>query len=443
MFRYKALQKISTPEDLTRNIQVTNYTLWVLAVLLGVFLAGFIAWACVANLSTRVQGVGLFLPYGGRIIDASAPYTNTLKIIKVDVGDYVEKGDALAEFSSVDKEKALNTAQRNLTLDRELHKKVDDSIKEDRIQRAKDLKKRLTNIRAELASTRREVQETKASYENSHKLFDDKLITQSSLSNKRLAYTNARKEAHNLESRIDTIKQNDLEKRNQEDLRLTKLEQSIARNEDRYEIALSTIAALNVLAPVSGEVVEIKAPEGVLLSAGSPFLSIMTNTNRRSFTSIRMAEGSINDTGTPLISFIQTSQRNEVEFIAYVNAQNGKKIKPGVQSQIEVDYLDRNEFGMVEGVIISVSEFPITSSGIQSKIANQALVNQFTKQGTLYEVRVQLKRDLGSKNGFAWTSSKGAEEDQISVGSLGNIEFIVETRKPITLLLPLLRSFFN
>ncbi len=444
MFRYNAMRKMSSPEDLTKNIAIVNYWNWLFLVIAWLFMAVLVAWSCIADISTRVRGSGIFLPSGGRIVDASAPFSNSLEKVFFNVGDYVESGQVIAQFSSSVRQKDLRNAQRNLQQAKDLYEQNRRSIATNRERRNANLEKRRTNIGAEIESTRLTVDEADKGYRDSLNLFNQSLITQTTLSNKRLGYTKSRSELYALQTRRDSLNQTETEKQYQEDLRLTELKQSITRQEDSYQSAQSNLKELQVLAPVDGEVLEIKAPEGSLLQAGVPFLSIMTGTARRNFTSIIMVEGSVGDDNLGLLSLVQTNQRTPLEFIAYVDAANGKRIVRGTELQVEVDYLNRNEYGMIQGVAANVSELPITAAGIESKLANKALVQQFTRAGgALYEVRVKLKSDPASKNGLAWTARRGAEEDKINIGSLGTVEFILEKRKPITLVIPLLRSWFT
>jgi len=288
VFRFNALQKISSPEDLTKNIQITNYWYWLLLLIMGAFLAGFVVWACVADISTRIRGSGIFLPYGGRVVDASAPFTDTLENVFYNPGDYVEKGDTIAQFRSSARQKALSNAQRNLLLAEQLHEQNELNISEDRRRRGRNLAKQVENLTTEIQTARAAVEEARQNFDDSRTLFNRNLITQTTLTNKRQAYTNARSELHAMQTRLDRLNQAEFEKRYQEDLRLTELRQAITREEARRQAAVQNLEELKVLAPVEGEVLEIKAPEGALLQAGTPFMSIMTNTVKRNFTSIIM-----------------------------------------------------------------------------------------------------------------------------------------------------------
>lgn len=443
LFRQNAMKKMSSPEDLTKGIQITNYWQWLLMWIAWGFLIALFIWACVADISTRVRGTGIFLPHGGRVVDASAPFSNTLDKIFYTVGDYVEKGEVIAQFTSSTRKRELGHVERDLRQAEQLYRENQDTINKNRERRNLNLAKLIETITEETGAVSLSLEESKKNYEDSLRLFNENFITQTTLSNKRLTYTKTQSELHALQTRRDQLNQTEYEKQHQEDLRLTELRQAVTRQEDRRQTARRNIEELEVLAPVSGEVMEIKAPEGALLQVGTPFMSVMTNTAKRNFTSIVMVEGSAGDDNIGLLNLVQTNKNTELEFIAYVNATSGKKITRGTELQIEVDYLSRNEYGMVEGTAVSVSELPITAAGIRSKLANKALVDQFTRTGALYEVRVRLKHDPSSKNGLSWTSRRGAEESFINIGSLGSAEFILEKRKPISLLIPLLRSFFT
>ena len=52
LFRKKAIEKISSPDQLTDYLRVTNPSVWIVLAAIAVFLAGLISWACVGDLET-------------------------------------------------------------------------------------------------------------------------------------------------------------------------------------------------------------------------------------------------------------------------------------------------------------------------------------------------------------------------------------------------------
>lgn len=55
LFRKKTMDRISSPEDLTDYLRVTNPGIWVVLISVIVLLTGIIVWAAVGTLETRVE----------------------------------------------------------------------------------------------------------------------------------------------------------------------------------------------------------------------------------------------------------------------------------------------------------------------------------------------------------------------------------------------------
>ena len=55
LFRQKAIDKMSSPDELTDYLKVTSPSVWAVLVAVVVLLAGIIAWACVGTLPTGAQ----------------------------------------------------------------------------------------------------------------------------------------------------------------------------------------------------------------------------------------------------------------------------------------------------------------------------------------------------------------------------------------------------
>ena len=55
LFRKKAMERISSPEQLTDYLHVTTPSIWILLSAVVLFLIGMIAWSCVGTLETRVD----------------------------------------------------------------------------------------------------------------------------------------------------------------------------------------------------------------------------------------------------------------------------------------------------------------------------------------------------------------------------------------------------
>ncbi len=55
LFRKKTLDRISSPEDLTDYLKVTNPSIWIILLAVIVLLAGIFVWSCVGTLETTAK----------------------------------------------------------------------------------------------------------------------------------------------------------------------------------------------------------------------------------------------------------------------------------------------------------------------------------------------------------------------------------------------------
>ena len=67
LFREKALKKISSPEQLSDHLRVTNPSVWLILVVVLLLLAGLIAWAGVATIETTVDAKVVFIDGIGEV----------------------------------------------------------------------------------------------------------------------------------------------------------------------------------------------------------------------------------------------------------------------------------------------------------------------------------------------------------------------------------------
>ena len=57
LFRQKAIDNMSTPEDLTDYLKVTNPGVWAVLAAIVLLLVGLLVWACVGTLETKATAV--------------------------------------------------------------------------------------------------------------------------------------------------------------------------------------------------------------------------------------------------------------------------------------------------------------------------------------------------------------------------------------------------
>jgi len=156
-----------------------------------------------------------------------------------------------------------------------------------------------------------------------------------------------------------------------------------------------------------------------------------------------VSPGDVVDPGKALaiIAPIESNDKPIIAFV-YVNPADGKRIRIGMQTQINPASFRPEEYGYMLGEVISVSELPATLEGMSRVLKNEQLARDLIKNGVPFEVRIELLTDKYNPSGFQWSSSRGPEAE-INAGMLLNAKVIVKRMRLINFLIPQFDRFFT
>ncbi len=163
-----------------------------------------------------------------------------------------------------------------------------------------------------------------------------------------------------------------------------------------------------ITAPYSGKILEVKLNRGDILNPGEAIVSI-----EQSGAALRDLEG-----------------------IIYVSAYDGKKLMPGMEVKISPSFVKKEEYGFIQGRVISVSEFPATYQRMMSVLGSQELVEMFATNGAPIEVRVELLAEQNNFSGLKWTSPDGPPV-KINSGTLSTGSITIGSQRPIEMVIPI------
>jgi hypothetical protein len=115
----------------------------------------------------------------------------------------------------------------------------------------------------------------------------------------------------------------------------------------------------------------------------------------------------------------------------------GKRIHLNSPVEMSLSRDIQNQFGSIQGKVISISLFAVSKENIYNKIQNKVLVDYlFNQNSAVIEVIVQPDNDPANPTQFVWTSGVHPSLE-ISSGTVGDLEATVEATKPIFYLIPL------
>jgi len=366
LFRKKALDSLSTPENLKEPMRLLNPGLWV-TLISSIGFGGFILfWAVFGTLPIRVKGRGiLYSPNSMFISQPEVPAR--VKNILVDVGDCIGKNDTLAELDVYKLELAKNQIKK--TLD----KLISDSEFENRLESAQlNLKEKEYNRYSQLINNGAVSKMKFEEIELSFKSLKAQLIKQK-----------IRREQRILSNELEFQKLNN-------------------------EIKKSSL----ITSKVDGCIVGSNVKNGQLVNPGDRVFELRSESELSSLTSY-----------------------------AFLPTKDVKRLKIGQQVKITPTTIKKQRHGGITGNILTINPLAISKEDLFTKFANDSIVSKIldSKSEPVIQITTTLNKDENSISGYDWGGSKGPNLNLTS-GTMTEISVIVEQRKPITYVIPLLRD---
>ena len=154
---------------------------------------------------------------------------------------------------------------------------------------------------------------------------------------------------------------------------------------------------------------------------------------------IPIRQGDFVQQGTTIAIIDTAGDENPIEALVYFSGADGKKLVPGMKIGLIPGTIKQEEYGYIMGIVMDVSEFPVSDNYLVSRLQNMALANTFHQIMNPIEARVSIVPDPSTYSGYKWSSSKGPEQ-KIGSGFICEATVTTETHRPISLLIPSLKK---
>lgn len=139
----------------------------------------------------------------------------------------------------------------------------------------------------------------------------------------------------------------------------------------------------------------------------------------------------------PLLSFeVLRAGTRELETFLFVPAEQGQKIAPGMDVQVDPFMVNREEYGFINGKVMSVSEYPVSAQWMINLLENEELVRFFSGAGAPVLVRVELIPESENISGYQWSVGEGPPA-RLDSGTLISGAVIIKEEPPINKIIPL------
>ena len=401
----------SSADRLDRMLVVTSAKGWIALLSILVIVIGFGAWSFVGEYSTYVEARGLLLSRDGRVVDAIATGRGRLDAITVDAGDEIEKDAVVALI--VNEELAEQYANILALIDERLI--ALDSLRsaiaeEEKIAHTNNERRRTSLDDLEITAQAM-LDVARASFDGTEQLYEEGIVSRLELLRAQQEFNQAQRSSIEFNRERGSLEAVEISQKNENAARIREMQAQVQAAERQARELEILMTAGKVVAPVSGQVIEVKAATGSLVIPGQAVASIRTGAD-------------------------------ELDVLLYVPPSAGEQIEVGMESLVSPVTVRRQEFGAIRGVVETISSFPVSFEGMVAVLQNQNLARTFSEDGPPYAGRISLLSDPATASGFVWTSPR-ASSQTLAAGTLVSVEVKTRSQPPITLAIPLLREWLG
>ena len=413
IFRERAVDSASSPESINRVAPIASARLWVLLVGAGAVVATFTAWGFFGSIPLTVRGTGILIE-GSMVVAAEAPADGRIGDLLAKPGDRVEQGQVLAviahpllEAQRIDAENAaarLREQDANLTAAEDVANAafsasmdIRDSECRHRIDRA-----------AAIAFEFNQAVKAKRDRVRQGLLPESELLE---IANATLEFERSLSEARSELLRFQAERTEASIRRQQDQQR----RENVISEADALigQLAARMSAEQHVIAPRAGKLVQLTCSPGDGVHKGNT------------------------------VAIISDVGDGRLRCYAFFPLTEGKRVHMDMRAHVEPSIADRERFGVISSVVRDVEPVVGTRERFL-RIINGPEVAQDIEQhseGTVSAV-IDLELDAASPTGLRWTGGVGYTQ-QLTPGTLCEVDVVTEDVAPISLLIPWLQQAFS
>ena len=419
LFRESALERLSSPEQLDQQLQVTSPKGWIALLALWGVLAAVILWSIIGTVPTREEGRGIIVVGGGLKVVVS-PGKGRLRSIDIEVDDLIEPGDIVGTISQQNLQDELDEARsRLLELQAQnvTHLEFDEREESLQASLATVDRKRLQQT-IDFAGDR--IERLRTRHEIVQDLLTGGMMTEIDLHEVEQDIETASLDREKARLEIQQLEARDENATFQRQRERMKRENEVERLQSTSDLLAGRLSRESqVVSQVAGRVVEIRAALQTEVDIGDAIL---------------LVEPTGSDVGG-------------LEAILYVSAATGKRVKVKTDENgeemvvhISPSTVKREEYGSMLGVVSYVAKVPTSKPAMEARLGDKDLAETLTREiGLPLEIRVVLIRSDQTLSGYRWTTSDGPPT-VITAGTLCSGSVTIRTQRPVELLIPFIKK---
>lgn len=410
LFRKKALKRLASPEQLDQLLQVTTPKSWLALISIFLIFIYLMGWSILGRIPTKIACQGI-LTKGNDITQIMSEEKGQIAKIHVNENEYIEKGTLLMVIEQTDLEEALQNAKMNLYQAQQELNKYQVFVKDISTVKKQYYASKQTWLENLIVQLKQEASQLENLLRNKELLYKKSLITKDNLLETKNDYNELLIKIVTNENDLKKILTETITFKQETDMREQELNYKIQEAKLKLEfLNKKQTKTTQIISPISGRIIEIEVDNGQQINAR-----------------------------TPLISIEPSSSEHVLDAILLIPARSGKEVLPGMKVEISPDPIKKEEYGFIWGRIQHVSIYPTSRESLMRTLKNEAIVEDFTKNGPILKARAKLACDPNSLNGYKWSSKRGGKKHLYS-GTLCTAQIITQYQRPINLVIPFIKK---
>jgi HlyD family secretion protein len=415
-FRAEAAEAATSVSQVDDALEVVRPPVLAFCVTLTLLVVGVVVWASFTDVPIKITGQGILVSPGG-VIDVVSESSGRINDIRFKPGDLIHPGDVVALVDQ--SEQKLKLAEAEGELQDAVAARDDMQRFQERDLHADEVwrQAREQAVNGNIASLQERQRMMTEREELVRQLAERGLITRDRAISAKIELFTIRSDLEAQRNELQTMTLDAARRQTQREKDMLAAEQRVATASRAVESArdrLKRYAA--VLSPYGGRVVEAKANIGQVVSSGAPIVSIER-------------DGALAGQGGDLVALV------------YVGAQDGKKLRHGMEADVSPASVRKEEHGHLIGRVDRVADTPASSVGMLRTLQNDALVGEFQKTlRTPFEIMIRLERDPAGA--LRW-STGNPPKFSMDGGTLVSVEITVQKVRLIALALPILQQWLR
>ncbi|MET0553736.1 MAG: NHLP bacteriocin system secretion protein [Vicinamibacteria bacterium] len=411
VFRSVSLERLSSPEQLDQLLKVTDPKGWIVLAALGVVLATAIVWGSLGSIPQNVGGMGMLVKSGG-VFEVITTSSGRITDIALAAGDLVTEGQVIARMSQPELTDQLREARSVLATLQSQHRELVAYGSSNGELQARLLRQQRTTVEQSIAAAQQSAVWYAEKVALQEKLVQESLLVKQTLLNTRQQLDATRQQISDGRSQLAQIavKELDLRAARADDVRAGQIK---IDQQERViaDLERNVKATTEIVAQQTGRILEILTEQGAVVTKGEAIVTLD----------------------------LMGRNVKDLEAVIFVPSVFGKQIKVGMSALIAPSTVKQEEYGLMVARITYVSDFPATSRGMRRVLKNEKLVGSLAGSDAPYEVHADLVIDTATASGYKWSSSQGPPL-RIQSGTLAMAQIGVASRRPIEMVIPLLRK---